>query len=188
GDSPAKGGKSLRRCLMKKRIEEAGTGSPTPSGVWEDVTPSKGINGKTSKARNERMKGMVVAMKIIPIAVIASMLLVGMIAAEDPVNMSSLGKKPVIEPIMIKYTPHATGIGTVSAVDVRTLGNAFGTFATTQSREPLSLSGPTPITYTPSIAISMSNVTSSTVRVYTPFFSVGNITIATPPMMIFGGM
>ncbi|HII07316.1 MAG TPA: hypothetical protein HA349_08415 [Methanotrichaceae archaeon] len=130
-------------------------------------------------------------MKIILTALIATMLLVGMVAAAGtPIELSTLGKKTEmkssITPVVITYTRDAPKT-TTNAVDVRTLGRSFGTFAGKASIEPLSIGAPMPITYTPSFSISVSNRTSSQVTLYTPPFSIGNITKTTPEQLIFGG-
>jgi hypothetical protein len=130
-------------------------------------------------------------MKIILTALIGFMLLVGMVAAAGtPIDLSTLGKKAEIKasmtPVVIKYSRDEPGT-TIDAVDVRTLGRSFGTFKDKTSIEPIEISGPTPITYTPSFSISMSNVTFSSVSLITPPFSIGNRTISTPSPMIFGG-
>ncbi len=130
-------------------------------------------------------------MKIILTALVATMLLVGMVAAAGtPIDLSTLGKKAEMKssmtPVVISYTRDEAKT-TTNAVDVRTLGRSFGTFAGTSSIEPISIGAPTPITYTPSFSISVSNRTSSQVTLYTPPFSIGNRTITTPEQMIFGG-
>ena len=130
-------------------------------------------------------------MKIILTALIGFMLLVGMVAAADtPIDLSTLGKKAEIKssmtPVVIAYSRDEPRT-TTTAVDVRTLGRSFGTFTNRTSIEPVEISGPTPVTITPSFSISMSNVTFSSVTLYTPPFSIGNRTISTPSPMIFGG-
>ncbi len=130
-------------------------------------------------------------MKIILTALIGFMLLVGMVAAAGtPIDLSTLGKKAEIKssmtPVVIKYSRDEPRT-TIDAVDVRTLGRSFGTFAGKPSIEPLEISGPTPITYTPEFSISVSNVTFSPVTVYTPPFSIGKNAQYTPQQMIFGG-
>ena len=129
-------------------------------------------------------------MKIILTALIGFMLLVGMVAAAGtPIDLSTLGKKAEIRssmtPVVIKYAGDEPGT-TIDAVDVRTLGRSFGTFAGT-SIEPVKISGPTPITFTPSFSISVSNQTFSGVTLYTPPFSIGQKAQYTPQQMIFGG-
>jgi len=129
-------------------------------------------------------------MKIILTALIGFMLLVGMVAAAGtPIDLSTLGKKAEMKssmtPVVIQYSRDEPKT-TIDAVDVRTLGRSFGTFAGT-SIEPLEISGPTPITYTPSFSISVSNQTFSSVTVYTPPFSIGANAQYTPQQMIFGG-
>jgi len=133
-------------------------------------------------------------MKIILIAVIVSMLLVGIVAADDRavLDLSTKGKDkeesvttPDREIIEIKYAPKAPTTG-AAAIDVRTLGRGFGTFGVT-SKETLALGGPNPVTYTPPFSISISNRTLSRTTVYTPPFSVGSTTVNTPAIMIFGG-
>ncbi|MGC9514124.1 hypothetical protein [Methanocrinis sp.] len=131
-------------------------------------------------------------MKIILTALVATMLLGGMVAAaETPIDLSTLGKKAEMAssrtPVVISYSREAPRI-TTDAVDVRTLGRSFGTFMQRSSIEPIELGAPTPITYTPSFSISVSNRTSSAITLYTPPFSIGrNRTITTPEQMIFGG-
>ncbi|HOO53146.1 MAG TPA: hypothetical protein PLM24_01585 [Methanothrix sp.] len=130
-------------------------------------------------------------MKIILTALMATVLLLGMAAAaETPIDLSTLGKKAEIKssmtPVVIQYSRDLPKT-TVDAVDVRTLGRSFGTFAGTSSIEPLELSAAVPITYTPSFSISVSNRTSSRATLYTPPFSIGNLTRTTPEQMIFGG-
>jgi hypothetical protein len=53
--------------------------------------------------------------------------------------------------------------------------------------DPLEIGAANPIKFTPSFSISTSNRTMSRVTVYTPPFSIGNITRTTPQQMIFGG-
>ena len=106
-------------------------------------------------------------MKIILTAIVATMLLVGMVAAAGtPIDLSTLGKKAEMKssmtPVVITYTGKP-------------------------SIEPLELGAPTPVTYTPSFSISVSNRTSSQVTLYTPPFSIGQIAQYTPQQMIFGG-
>ncbi len=130
-------------------------------------------------------------MKIILTALIAAMLLVGMVAAAGtPIDLSTLEKKAEMKsrmtPVVITYTRDAPRT-TTNAVDVRTLGRSFGTFAGKPSTEPIELGAPTPITYTPSFSISVSNSTFSRVTLYTPPFSIGQTTRTTPEQMIFGG-
>jgi len=130
-------------------------------------------------------------MKIILTALVAAMLLVGMVAAaETPIDLSTLGKKAEIKssmtPVVIKYSQDVPET-TTDAVDVRTLGRSFGTFTSTSSIEPISIGAPTPITYTPGFSISVSNSTFSRITMYTPPFSIGNNTKTTPEQMIFGG-
>ncbi len=130
-------------------------------------------------------------MKIILTALIGFMLLVGMVAAaETPIDLSTLGKKAEIKarmtPVVIKYSPYEPKT-TINAVDVRSLGRSFGTFAGKPSIEPVEIGGPTPVTITPSFSISVSNKTLSSVSLITPPFSIGNRTVATPSPMIFGG-
>ncbi|KUK45417.1 MAG: hypothetical protein PHO60_01155 [Methanothrix sp.] len=129
-------------------------------------------------------------MKIILTALLATMLLVGMVAAaETPIDLSTLGKKSEIKssmtPVVITYTRDEPKT-TTDAVDVRTLGRSFGTFSGLNV-QPMELGASNPITYTPSFAISVSNRTSSRVTLYTPSFAIGNRTITTPAPMIFGG-
>ncbi len=127
-------------------------------------------------------------MKTILIAIVASMLLIGLVAAEDPIDLSTKGKKAIasshVTPIEIKYYPKTTTSG-IEPVDVRTLGGSFGTTAI--SREVFVLGGPNPVTYTPPFSISVSNRTYSRTSIQTPSFSVGNPTVFTPAIMIFGG-
>jgi hypothetical protein len=130
-------------------------------------------------------------MKIILTALIATMLLVGMVAAAGtPIDLSTLGKKAEIKssmtPVVITYT-RDTPKTTTNAVDVRSLGRSFGTFAGKPSTEPIELGAPTPITFTPSFSISVSNSTFSRVTLYTPPFSIGQTAKTTPEQMIFGG-
>lgn len=130
-------------------------------------------------------------MKIILTALIATMLLVGMVeAAGTPIELSTLGKKSEMKssmtPVVITYNRDMPKT-TTNAVDVRSLGRSFGTFAGKSSIEPLSIGAPMPITYTPSFSISVSNRTSSQVTLYTPPFSIGNLTKITPEQLIFGG-
>ncbi|MGB3944250.1 MAG: hypothetical protein WBK88_05625 [Methanothrix sp.] len=130
-------------------------------------------------------------MKIILMAILATMLLVGMVAAAaTPIDLSTLGKKQEIKssmtPVVIKYTREAPRI-TTDAVDVRTLGRSFGTFAGKPSMEPVFIGASAPITVTPSFSISVSNTTFSRVSVYTPPFSIGQPRTVTPQQMIFGG-
>jgi hypothetical protein len=129
-------------------------------------------------------------MKIILTAIVATMLLVGMVAAAGtPIDLSTLGKKAEMKssmtPVVITYTRDEPRT-TTNAIDVRTLGRSFGTFAGT-SMEPLELGASKPITYTPSFSISVSNRTSSQVTLYTPPFSIGQNAQYTPQQMIFGG-
>jgi len=131
------------------------------------------------------------SMKIILTAILATMLLVGMVAAAGtPIELSTLGKKAEMKasmtPIVIKYTREVPRT-TIDAVDVRTLGRSFGTFPGKPSMEPVSIGAPAPITYTPSFSISVSNTTFSRVSVYTPPFSIGQPRTVTPQQMIFGG-
>ncbi len=130
-------------------------------------------------------------MKIILTAIVATMILVGMVAAAGtPIDLSTLGKKAEMKsgmtPVVITYTRDQPQT-TTNAVDVRTLGRSFGTFAGKPSMEPLELGAPTPVTYTPSFSISVSNRTSSQVTLYTPPFSIGQNAQYTPQQMIFGG-
>ncbi len=131
-------------------------------------------------------------MKIILTALVAIMLLGGMIAAaETPIDLSTLGKKTEMAssrtPLIISYSREEQQV-TTDAFDVRLLGRSFGTFMNKPSIEPVELGAPEPITYTPSFSISVSNRTSSAVTIYTPPFSIGrNRTITTPAQMIFGG-
>ncbi|MEA2045147.1 MAG: hypothetical protein U9N48_01280 [Euryarchaeota archaeon] len=126
-------------------------------------------------------------MKTILMLAVASLLLIGTAAAEDAIDLSTIGKKKVmtsdLETVVIKYTPLPTNVD-FDAVDVRVLGRSFGTFDTTPRMEPMLLSGPAPIAYTPSFSISISNVTSSRTSVYTPSIAVGNLTLVTPTIMI----
>lgn len=126
-------------------------------------------------------------MKTILMLAIASLLLIGAAAAEDAIDLSTIGKKKVmtsdLETVVIKYTPLPANVD-FDAVDVRVLGRSFGTFDTMPRMEPMLLSGPAPITYTPSFSISISNVTSSRTSVYTPPIAVGNLTLVTPTIMI----
>jgi hypothetical protein len=129
-------------------------------------------------------------MKIILTALIGFMLLVGMVAAAGtPIDLSTLGKKAEMKssmtPVVIQYSREKPKT-TIDAVDVRTLGRSFGTFGGT-SIQPLEISGPNPITYTPSFSISVSNQTFSQVTLYTPPFSIGENAKYTPQQMIFGG-
>ena len=136
-------------------------------------------------------------MKIILMALIVAMLLVGMgAAAKTPLDLSTLGKKEEIRssmtPVVISYTPDVPKT-TMDAVDVRTVGRSFGTFAGF-SMEPLEIGASNPITFTPSFSISKSNRTLSQVTVYTPEFSISNsnrtlarVTVWTPEFSIFGG-
>ena len=78
-------------------------------------------------------------------------------------------------------------------IDLSTLGKE----RYTSGIEPVDLSGITPITYTPSFAISRSTLTEvSSYSVYTPSFAVyrptisysqRQVTIFTPPIALFGG-
>ena len=122
-------------------------------------------------------------MKIILIAIVASMLLMGLVAAEDPIDLSTKGRKAAatssVTPIEIKYAPKTTTSG-IEPIDVSTLGSSFGSI--TVSKEVLALGGPTPVTYTPPFSISVSNRTYSRTSTLTPPFSVGNMTVFTPPI------
>ncbi|UEC42269.1 MAG: conserved exported protein of unknown function [Methanothrix sp.] len=130
-------------------------------------------------------------MKIILMAILATMLLMGMVAAAaTPIDLSTLGKKAEIKssmtPVVIKYTREAPR-ATIDAVDVRTLGRSFGTFASKPGMEPVYIGASAPITVTPSFSISVSNTTFSRVSLYTPPFSIGQPRTVTPQQMIFGG-
>ncbi|TRZ69115.1 MAG: hypothetical protein D4Q77_00295 [Methanothrix sp.] len=126
-------------------------------------------------------------MKTILMLAVASLLLISTAVADDAIDLSTIGKKKVVvsdlETVVIKYTPMAANVD-LDAVDVRVLGRSFGTFETMPLMETMLLSGPAPITYTPSFSISVSNVTSSRTIVYTPPIAVGNLTLATPTIMI----
>ncbi|MCR3883839.1 hypothetical protein P0O24_00185 [Methanotrichaceae archaeon M04Ac] len=130
-------------------------------------------------------------MKIILMAILATMLLVGMVsAAGTPIDLSTLGKKAEIKstmtPVIIKYTREAPR-ATTDAVDVRTLGRSFGTFTGASGMQPVELGASRPVTVTPSFSISVSNRTSSQVTRYTMPFAIGQPAIYTPQQMIFGG-
>ncbi|HPE62816.1 MAG TPA: hypothetical protein PLQ49_01760 [Methanothrix sp.] len=136
-------------------------------------------------------------MKIILTALIIATLLVGMGAvAKTPIDLSTLDDKAEIKssmtPMVISYTPDVPKT-TMNAVDVRTLGRSFGTFAGS-SMEPLEIGASNPITVTPGFSISKSNRTLSMVTVYTPPFSISKsnrtlsqVTTWTPEFSIFGG-
>ncbi|AET65392.1 hypothetical protein [Methanothrix harundinacea] len=130
-------------------------------------------------------------MKIILMVLIVAMLLVGLgVAAKTPIDLSTLGKKAEMKasttPVVISYTREAPRT-TTNAVDVRSLGRSFGNFPGRPSMDPLEIGAANPIKFTPSFSISTSNRTMSRVTVYTPPFSIGNITRTTPQQMIFGG-
>ncbi|GEM_PF-672208 len=136
-------------------------------------------------------------MKIILTALIIATLLVGMGAvAKTPIDLSTLDDKAEMKasmtPVVISYSrdvPRAA----IDAVDVRTLGRSFGTFAGS-GVEPLEIGASNPITFTPSFSISKSNRTLSMVTVYTPPFSISKsnrtnsqVRTWTPEFSIFGG-
>jgi hypothetical protein len=136
-------------------------------------------------------------MKAILIVSVVLMLFAGVMAAaaaEGVLDLSTLGKKPVLEPIALpKLTPtmptnyETTYLGSQTAkgiVDLSTLGkksqmpNVAATF----------IKGPTPITITPSFAIRNNNVTSFANTIITlPQAISANTTVYTPPIAIFGG-
>ncbi|HOT06599.1 MAG: hypothetical protein A4E45_01433 [Methanosaeta sp. PtaB.Bin039] len=135
-------------------------------------------------------------MRTITTLIIISMLMAGLVAsagAAGVIDLSSLGKKPVIEPIslprMTSYTPsflsYENANPTYNVIDLSTLNRK----AVTPSVAAYVIKGANPIKFTPTVAIFNQNRTASlTNTVVTPSFAVAaNRTAITPPQAIFGG-
>lgn len=118
-------------------------------------------------------------MKLISVAVITSMLLLGLVGAEDTNKLSTIGNKPVIAPIEIKYEK-TVQTNNVEAVNLSTIGMVGVTPGATGDFTVIKSSSPT--TYTPLFAISSSNMTLTRAGTYEPF--IATTTIYTPPFAI----
>jgi hypothetical protein len=113
-------------------------------------------------------------------------------SAADVISLSTLGKKPTIQPValpMLSPTmptiPPTTVGGTAKPgmIDLSTLGKKVA-----PSMPTTVIKGPTPVTVTPSFAIKNANITSVANTVFTmPEAVTSNPTVWTPPIAIFGG-
>jgi hypothetical protein len=113
-------------------------------------------------------------------------------SAEDVIDLSTLGKKPTIQPIALPQlsptmpTIPPTSVGGTAKpalVELSTLGKKLA-----PSMPTTVIKGPTPITVTPSFAIRNMNITSMANTVFTmPEAITSTPTVWTPPIAIFGG-
>lgn len=125
-------------------------------------------------------------MKAILIASVVLMLFAGALSAagqEGVLDLSTLGKKPATEPIVLPKTTLSSEAGK-QFLDLSTLGK--------KRTEPLVpavfIKASTPITITPSFSIQNANITAGAPTTFTlPHAVSANTTIFTPPIAIFGG-
>jgi hypothetical protein len=161
--------------------------------------PAKGINGYTLYQRRRGYKEYPsmrrFMMRLILAVLVVSALLAGTLAtvsAVDVLDLSTLGKKPTIQPVslpilsptMPTIPPTLVG-GTAKPgmVDLSTLGKKVA-----PSMNATVIKGPTPVTVTPSFAIKNMNITSVANTVFTmPEAVTANPTVWTPDIAIFGG-
>jgi hypothetical protein len=161
--------------------------------------PAKGINGYTLYQRRRGYKAYPsmrrFIMRLVLTVLVVSALLACTLAtasAVDVVDLSTLGKKPTIQPIalpqlsptMPTIPPTLVG-GTAkpALVDLSTLGKKL-----TPSMPTTVIKGPTPVTVTPSFSITNMNITGMASTVFTmPEAITANPTVWTPPIAIFGG-
>jgi len=118
-------------------------------------------------------------------------------SASDVLDLSTLGKKPVIDPVSLPRVsstmPTSTGQAATAYVplDLSTLGKV-----NKPKIDPLVIQGSTPITVTPMFSIRNGNISSGTNTVVTPAHALAGpeinyltpqTTVYTPPIAIFGG-
>jgi hypothetical protein len=134
-------------------------------------------------------------MRLILTVFVISVLLASFMAAAsaaDVLDLSTLNKKPAqqvmalpqVSPTMPTIPPTALGGSVNTQVeDLSTLGKKA-----TSSVPATLISGANPVTFTPSIAVKNTNVTSEAGTIFTlPLAISANATIYTPPIAIFGG-
>jgi len=133
-------------------------------------------------------------MKVYIIVIVISMLLLGTMAAVavNVNDLSTIGKKPVIEPISLPrltsftptyISPNASPSG-MAPIELSTLLRK----QTASSVPPRALGSATPITVTPGFSIRNANVTGLANSVITPSQAIrANATVITPTFAIFGG-
>lgn len=134
--------------------------------------------------------------------IVISMIICGVVisaSATDVIDLSTIGKKPVIEPVSLpRYTTYTPLVGNMEnasptgVLDLSTLNQK----ATTSNVQATPLGGTKPITVTPSFSVMNANITSGANSVYSPAITlngsnlnylVPNVTVYTPPIAIFGG-
>jgi hypothetical protein len=113
-------------------------------------------------------------------------------SAADVVDLSTLGKKPTIQPVALPMLSPTMptippillgGTAKPGMVDLSTLGKKLE-----PSMPTTVIKGPKPITVTPSFSIRNMNITSLANTVFTmPEAISANPTVWTPPIAIFGG-
>jgi len=134
-------------------------------------------------------------MKLILSALVVSILFASIIivSGQGPIDLSTLGKKPVIEPVklpslsptMPTIPPNTLG-GNVNwtVIDLSTLSKKSMMPAASATL----IRGPTPVTITPSFAIRNTNITGTASTIFTlPQAISANATVYTPAFAIFGG-
>jgi hypothetical protein len=115
------------------------------------------------------------------------------VSGQGPVDLSTLGSKPVMEPVklpmlsptMPTIPPTALSVNLNRAViDLSTLSQK----SMMPAMPAMVIKGPTPITVTPSFAIRNTNITGTANTVFTlPQAISANATVYTPAFAIFGG-
>ncbi len=120
-----------------------------------------------------------------------------MASASDVMDLSTLGKKPVIDPVALprisSTMPTSAGQAAPAYIplDLSTLGKVNKPVI-----DPTVIKGPTPITITPMFSIRNGNITSGSNTVVTPAHALRGpdinyltprTTVYTPPIAIFGG-
>jgi hypothetical protein len=115
------------------------------------------------------------------------------VSGQGPIDLSTLRSKPVMEPVKLPrlspalptYPPTALG-GNLdkTVIDLSTLSKKLMIPAVPATL----ISGPTPITVTPSFAIRNTNITGTSNTIFTlPQAISANATVYTPAFAIFGG-